>query len=94
MSRDDLADLVAFAAVAEMGSFTKAASRLGVSQSALTRAVQQLEGRHQILLLERTTRRLSLTPAGEALLDVVRPALQIIQNQLALLESQRELPSP
>jgi DNA-binding transcriptional LysR family regulator len=62
--RDDLTDLAAFATVAEERSFTRAAARLGVSQSALSHTMRALEKRLGVQLLARTTRSVSPTPAG------------------------------
>src|SRR4051812_43670255 len=78
MKRDDLYDLAAFAAVAEQGSFTRAAAELGMSQPALSHAMKALEGRLGVRLLSRTTRSVSTTEAGEALLRSLRPALDEI----------------
>jgi DNA-binding transcriptional LysR family regulator len=93
MHRDDLTDLTAFAAVAEVGSFTKAAAKSGLSQSALSRAVRHLEDRHGVALLVRSTRHVALTDAGEALLATVQPALQAIEDQLGQLENWRDRPA-
>lgn len=93
MQRDDLTDLTAFAAVAEVGSFTKAAARSGLSQSALSRAVRHLEDRHGVALLVRSTRHVGLTDAGEALLATLRPALHAIEDQLGQLEHWRDRPA-
>ena len=78
MKRDDLYDLAAFAAVAEQGSFTRAAAELGMSQSALSHAMKALEERLGVRLLSRTTRSVSTTEAGETLLRSLRPALEEI----------------
>jgi DNA-binding transcriptional LysR family regulator len=83
MRRDDLNDLAAFAVVAEEGSFTRAASRLGLSQSALSHAMKALEDRLKVRLLARTTRAVSTTEAGETLLRSLRPALEDIASGLA-----------
>ena len=68
MPRDDLNDLHAFLAVAREQSFTKAAAKLGVSQSALSHTVRGLEARLGVRLLTRTTRSVAPTEAGERLL--------------------------
>jgi DNA-binding transcriptional LysR family regulator len=60
-------ELAAFAAVARVGSFTKAAAQLGVTQSALSQTVRNLERRLDLKLLNRTTRSVSPTEAGEQL---------------------------
>src|ERR1700733_13658889 len=75
MKREELSDLAAFAAVAEQGSFTRAAAQLGMSQSALSHAMKALEERLGVRLLSRTTRSVSTTEAGETLLRSLRPAL-------------------
>lgn len=75
MKRDDLYDLAAFAVVAEQRSFTRAASELRMSQSALSHAMKALEERLGVRLLSRTTRSVSTTEAGETLLRSLRPAL-------------------
>jgi DNA-binding transcriptional LysR family regulator len=80
MKRDDLYDLVAFAVVAEQGSFTRAAAELGMSQSGLSHAIRALEQRLGVRLLSRTTRSVSTTEAGETLLRSVRPALEEIAS--------------
>src|SRR5712692_4033285 len=68
MNRGDLADLTAFVAVADRLSFRAAASRLGVTPSALSHSMRQLEERLAVRLLNRTTRRVSVTDAGLRLL--------------------------
>lgn len=93
MRREDLADLAAFAAVAEEGSFTRAAARLDVSQSALSHTVRKLEARLGIRLLTRTTRSVSTTEAGERLLETLRPAIDSIDQRLADLSNLRDRPS-
>lgn len=93
MSNENLRDLNAFVIVAEEGSFTRAAARLGVSQSALSQTVRNLEERVGIRLLNRTTRNVSPTEAGERLLSEVAPALEQIDRGFAQLGSLRERPS-
>lgn len=88
-----LSDLAAFAAVADARSFTRAASRLGVSQSALSHAMRSLEERVGLRLLARTTRSVSLTEAGQQLLTVLGPALDDISAGLAALGELREKPA-
>lgn len=83
MRRDELNDLAAFAVVAAEGSFTRAASELGMSQSALSHAMRGLEERLNIRLLSRTTRSVSTTEAGEILLRSLQPALDDIASGLA-----------
>lgn len=93
MRREDLVDLNAFAAVAEAGSFTRAAATLGVSQSALSHTVRRLETRLGIRLLMRTTRNVAPTAAGERLLGTLRPALDSIDAEIATLGALRERPA-
>ncbi|HUH75930.1 MAG TPA: LysR family transcriptional regulator, partial [Devosia sp.] len=73
MDRDNVADLIAFIAIAQDRSFTRAAARLGVSQSALSHALSRLEKRLGVRLLTRSTRSVALTDAGERLLATVEP---------------------
>ena len=93
MRRDDLGDLLAFVSVARERSFTKAAARLGVSQSALSHAVTGLEARLGIRLLTRTTRSVSPTEAGERLLQQVGPHFEEIEAGLARLSEMRDKPA-
>ncbi|NGM49720.1 LysR family transcriptional regulator [Caulobacter sp. 602-2] len=93
MARDPLNDLSAFVAVAEARSFTKAAAQMGLSQSALSHAMRQLEERMGVRLLARTTRSVGLTQAGERLLETVAPHLREIQSGLAALNLLRETPA-
>ena len=93
MKRDELNDLAAFALVAELMSFTQAATRLGMSPSALSHAMKALEARLGMRLLARTTRSVRATEAGERLLRTLRPALDDIQTGLAALGELREKPS-
>ncbi|MNK04300.1 HTH-type transcriptional regulator DmlR [compost metagenome] len=92
MKRDDLSDLAAFVTVAEEGNFTRAAARLGMSQSALSHAIKALEQRIGLPLLTRTTRSVSTTEAGERLLRTLRPALDGITAELASLSDLSETP--
>jgi len=91
--RNDLPDLAVFATVAEERSFTRAAARLGVSQSALSHTVRALEMRLGLQLLARTTRSVSPTPAGTALLRDLAPALERIQRSLQKVRNQSDQPS-
>lgn len=93
MSGENLRDLAAFVAVAEEGSFTRAAARLGVSQSALSQTVRGIEERLGLRLLNRSTRSVSPTEAGERLLARVQPALREIDEGLAQLTELREKPA-
>ena len=93
MIRSELAELSAFATVAEERSFTRAASRLGISQSALSHSVRGLEKRLGLQLLARTTRRVSPTAAGTALLQELAPALERIERAVAETRKQRQNPA-
>ncbi|MFP3799675.1 MULTISPECIES: LysR family transcriptional regulator [Paraburkholderia] len=93
MARSDLADITAFLAVAREGSFTKAAAQLGVSQSALSQTVRNLEARLGLRLLARTTRNVSPTEAGERLIQSVGPRLDEVEAELAALTALREKPA-
>src|SRR6185295_16935476 len=93
MKREELADLNAFAAVAEERSFTRAAKKLGTSQSALSFTVRRLEERLGVRLLSRTTRSVAATEAGERLLRTLGPALDKIGAELAALSELREKPA-
>lgn len=93
MLREDLLDLNAFLAVAEEQSFTRAAAKLGTSQSALSHTIRRLEARLGVRLLTRTTRSVAPTEAGERLLGTLRPALESIDGQLTSLGKLREKPA-
>jgi DNA-binding transcriptional LysR family regulator len=93
MQREELVDLNAFLMVAEEQSFTRAAAKLGTSQSALSHTIRRLETRLGVRLLTRTTRSLAPTEAGERLLGTLRPALDNIRTQLASLSELREKPA-
>lgn len=93
MRREDLGDLTVFIAVAEERSFTRAAARLGTSQSALSQTIRRLETRLGVRLLTRTTRSVAPTEAGDRLLASVRPAFDEIGAQLAALNDLREKPA-
>lgn len=91
--RENVNDLIAFLAVARESSFTKAAARLGVSQSALSHTIRQLEARLGVRLLTRTTRAVSATDAGERLLNSIGPHLDEIEAQLEALGELRDKPA-
>jgi len=93
MQRGNLDDLSAFLIVAREGSFTKAAAKLGVSQSALSYTIKELEARLKLRLLTRTTRSVSPTAAGERLLQNVGPRFEEIEVELAALGELRDKPS-
>ncbi|MEX3776568.1 LysR family transcriptional regulator [Pseudomonas sp. MYb118] len=92
MNRDELADLSSFAIVAQERSFTRAAVRLNISQSALSHTIKRLEDRLELRLLDRSTRKVSLTPAGERLLGTLAPALEDIASELSNLAGLRQSP--
>ena len=93
MRRDELGDLAAFLAVAEARSFTRAAARLGTSQSALSHTVRRLETRLGLRLLTRNTRSVAPTDAGDRLLETLRPAFDEIDGRLAALGELRDKPA-
>jgi DNA-binding transcriptional LysR family regulator len=93
MRREELADLNAFLAVAEEQSFTRAAAKLGTSQSALSYTVRRLEARLGVRLLTRTTRRVAPTEAGERLFQTLGPALEDIATALAAIGELRDKPT-
>src|SRR5260221_7736572 len=92
MPRSDLADLTAFVAIADNRSFRAAAPRLGVTPSALSHTIRQLEERLAVRLLHRTTRSVSLTDAGLRLVERLRPAIDEISGALDDLNAERERP--
>ncbi|MBV8612291.1 MAG: LysR family transcriptional regulator [Acetobacteraceae bacterium] len=92
MRRGDIADLTAFVAVADSLRFRAAASRLGVTPSALSHTMRQLEARLGVRLLHRTTRSVSLTDAGLRLLERLRPAIDQIASALEGLNEERQRP--
>jgi DNA-binding transcriptional LysR family regulator len=93
LRREDLGDLLNLLAVAQEGSFTRAAARLGLSQSALSHAIARFEERLGVRLLNRTTRSVAPTEAGAALIESTGPALGEIGGRLAALSSLRDRPS-
>ena len=93
MKREHLADLSAFAAVAQELSFTRAASKLGMTQSSLSHAIRRLEGRLGLRLLSRTTRSVAPTDAGERLLRTLRPAFEHIDAEIESLTALRDKPA-
>src|SRR5271163_4975359 len=93
MQRLNLNDLLAFQAVGRERSFTKAAARLGVSQSALSHTIRELEARLGVRLLTRTTRSVSPTEAGERLLHTLSPRFEEIDAELKALGELREKPA-
>jgi len=93
MQRGNLDDLLAFVAVGRERSFTKAAAKLGVSQSALSHTIRELEARLGVRLLTRTTRSVSPTEAGERLLETLGPRFEEIEAEVAAVRELREKPA-
>src|SRR5436309_15931554 len=93
MSGEHLKNLLAFVAVARERSFTRAAARIGVSQSTLSHTIRALEARIGVRLLTRTTRSVSATEAGERLLCTVAPRLEEIETELAALTELQDKPA-
>jgi hypothetical protein len=90
MLRENLNDFLGFLAVARERSFTRAAAKLGLSQSALSHAIRGLETRLGVRLLARTTRSVAPTEAGERLLQILGPRFDEIERELAGLSELRE----
>ena len=86
-------ELAAFALVAKEKSFTRAAAQLGISQSALSQTIRNLEEKLGLRLLTRTTRSVSPTDVGERLLLTLAPRLEEIESELAILKGMRDKPS-
>ncbi|MDE2054673.1 MAG: LysR family transcriptional regulator [Xanthomonadaceae bacterium] len=93
MPRSTINDLLAFVAVARERSFTRAAAKLGVSQSALSHTMRGLESRLGVRLINRTTRSVAPTAAGERLLLTIGPRFEEIEAELAALGELREKPA-
>src|SRR5215204_6175617 len=93
MQRGRLDDLQAFVAVARERSFTKAAAKLGLSQSALSHTIRELEERLGVRLLSRTTRSVSPTEAGERLLHNIGPRFDEIDAEVSAISELREKPA-
>ncbi|PIO99455.1 LysR family transcriptional regulator [Pleomorphomonas carboxyditropha] len=93
MARENIKDLLVFLAVAREGGFTKAAAKMGVSQSALSHTIRQLEAQLGVRLLTRTTRAVSLTEAGERLLAGIASHFDEIEAQVDALNDLREKPA-
>jgi DNA-binding transcriptional LysR family regulator len=93
MARTDLRDITAFLVIAREGSFTKAAAKLGVSPSALSQTVRNLEARLGLRLLTRTTRNIAPTEAGERIIRAVGPKLDEVDAELAALTALRDTPA-
>jgi len=93
MPKENYNDLLAFLAIAREGSFTRAAAQLGVSQSALSHTIRALEARLGVRLLTRTTRSVSVTQAGERLVESVGPRFEEIESELAALGQLKDKPA-
>ncbi|MCX8476283.1 MAG: LysR family transcriptional regulator [Sphingomonas sp.] len=93
MRREDLGSLAMFLSIAEERSFTRAAAKLSISQSALSHAMRRLEAKLGLRLLTRTTRSVAPTEAGERLIETLRPALREIDDRIAALTDLRERPA-
>jgi len=93
MARDSISDLLAFLAVARERSFTRAAAKLGVSQSSLSHTIRGLETRLGVRLLTRTTRSVSPTDVGERLLQSVGPRLEEIEAEVAAVSELGDKPA-
>src|SRR4030095_9920391 len=93
MPRENINDILAFLAVAQERSFTRAAARLGISQSALSHTIRQLESRLGVRLLTRTTRSVSPTEAGARLLHNVAPRLEESEAEIQAVTELREKPA-
>jgi DNA-binding transcriptional LysR family regulator len=93
MPADNIKDILSFIAVAQERSFTRAAAKLGISQSALSHAIRALETRLGVSLLTRTTRSVSPTEAGERLMQTVAPRLEEIDAEIAAVSELGEKPA-
>src|SRR6266702_3846967 len=93
MERGNLDDLLAFLAVGRERSFTKAAARLGMSQSSLSHTIRELEARLGVRLLTRTTRSVAPTQAGERLLQTIGPRFEEIEAEVSAVRDLREKPA-
>lgn len=92
MLRENIHDLMSFFVVAREKSFTRAASQLGVSQSALSHAMRGLEERLGLRLLTRTTRNVSTTAAGERLIEEIAPLIETMDEKLDLISNTADEP--
>jgi DNA-binding transcriptional LysR family regulator len=93
MLKENFNDLISFLEVAREGSFTRAAAKLGVSQSALSHAIRGLEERLGLRLLTRTTRSVAPTEVGAKLLSSLAPRFADIESELEALSEMRERPA-
>jgi DNA-binding transcriptional LysR family regulator len=93
MARDNINDMLVFIAVARERSFTRAAAKLGMTQSALSHIIRALEARLGVRLLTRTTRSVSPTEAGERLMQNVAPRLEEIEAEIAAVSELGDKPA-
>ncbi|RUV54777.1 LysR family transcriptional regulator, partial [Mesorhizobium sp. M5C.F.Ca.IN.020.14.1.1] len=93
MAKEDFKDLLWFLAVAEEKSFTRAAAKLGITQSTLSHTIKRLETRMGIRLLTRTTRSVATTEAGERLRQSLSPRIAEIETEIAALMEFRDKPA-
>ncbi|MFA1627067.1 LysR family transcriptional regulator [Rhizobium mongolense] len=93
MKREDLNDMLWFLAVAEERSFTKAAAKLGTSQSTISHTIKKLEARMGLRLLTRTTRSVSPTEAGERLIRSLAPRIEELESEIDELMEIRDKPA-
>ena len=93
MRRSCFAELSAFVAVAEQGSFTKAAAQLGVSKGSLSHSIREIEERLGVRLLNRTTRSVAPTEAGERMLARLRPLLDDLEATVDEVNEFRDRPA-
>lgn len=93
MLRENISDLISFVVVAREGSFTRAAAKIGVSQSALSHAMRALEERLGLRLLTRTTRKVTPTAEGERVLERIAPHLDEMEEELAALIDTKDRPA-
>jgi DNA-binding transcriptional LysR family regulator len=93
MARDNINDILVFISVARERSFTRAAAKMGMTQSALSHIVRSLEARLGVRLLTRTTRSVSPTEAGERLLQNVAPRLEEIEAEIAAISDLGDKPA-
>ncbi|MFT9408564.1 LysR family transcriptional regulator [Acetobacter fabarum] len=93
MAREDFNDYLAFLAVARERSFTRAATKRGISQSTLSHVIRRLEERLGMTLLMRTTRNVSLTDAGQRLMEALSPRIDEIEADIARITELRDIPA-
>ena len=93
MDKDLFDGVATFLAVAELRSFSRAADQLGVTPTAVSKAVRQLEHRHGVILFQRTTRSVALTEAGQGLFERLRPAAEAIDGAFTALDGYQDRPT-